>query len=76
MLAIKNPNSLVVYGLECGEISQSERVDCGWANITQVQCLQQDCCYDVTSSTRCYYLAGEAMILDYENERTEVIVFR
>ena len=68
MFAIKNPNSLVVYGLECGEIGQSERVDCGWASITEAQCLQQNCCYDVTSSTRCYYQAGEAMIQYYETK--------
>ena len=64
MLSIKNVRNDIFYsvnGLECGDVGESDRVDCGWAGITEACCLQQDCCYDTTSSNKCYYKAGKNM---------------
>ena len=51
ILSHEIPRYIIVHavnGYECGDIGESNRVDCGWVGITEAQCLQQDCCYDVT----------------------------
>ena len=71
ILSHEIPRYVVVHavnGCGCGCIWETDRVGCGWVGITEAQCLLQDCCYDVTSSTWCYYQAGETLIQDYENK--------
>ena len=46
---------------DCSTIPESERVDCGWAGITQQQCETNLCCFDssLAGVPDCFYRASK-----------------
>ena len=48
---------------DCPSVPASERVDCGWPDITAAKCEEQICCYLVDSSSGvppCFYKIGKS----------------
>ena len=44
---------------ECAAIAESERVDCGWSDITRLECEANMCCYSSNGTTPCYFKEGK-----------------